>query len=150
LFHTRQLAYLLARLDELQEGDGTLLDHSMIAYGSGIHDGNAHNHDDFPVLLAGGGCGTLSPGRHIRYEKETPLNNLWVSMLNRMEITVEKLDDSTGALPNLFDPNAKPAPKPAPQVATVPKPIMCQPGELLLEDSCSNGQPGKEWFRITG
>ena len=102
LFHTSQLAYLLKRMDEAKEGDGTLLDHAMIAYGSGIHDGNAHNHEDLPVLLAGGGCGTLSPGRHLRFEKETPLNNLWVSMLDRMDIDVEKLGDSSGKLPGLL------------------------------------------------
>jgi len=100
-FHTRQLAYLLEKLNAVQEGDGTLLDHSMIAYGSGIHDGNAHNHDDLPLLLAGGGCGTLKTGRHLRFAAETPVSNLWVSMLNRMEISQEKLGDSTGTLPNL-------------------------------------------------
>ena len=150
LFHTKQLAYLLERLNQTPEGDGTLLDHSMIAYGSGIHDGNAHNHEDLPIILAGGGCGTLSPGRHIRFEKETPLNNLWLSMLNRMEITVEKLGDSTGTLPNLFDPNFKPSPRPMPKPATMPQPIMCQPGELLLDDSFENGAFSKDWFRITG
>ncbi|HBJ38920.1 MAG TPA: hypothetical protein DDZ51_30070 [Planctomycetaceae bacterium] len=102
LFHTTQLAYLLQRLDSITEGDGTLLDHSMIVYGSGIHDGNAHNHDDLPILLAGGGCGTLTSGRHIRYEKETPLNNLWLSMLDRLDISLEKLGDSTGKLPGLL------------------------------------------------
>lgn len=101
LFHTQQFAYLLSRLNEIQEGEGTLLDHSMIVYGSGIHDGNAHDHADLPIVLAGGGSGTLKPGRHIRYEKETPLNNLWMSMLNRMDVTVEKLGDSTGTLPDL-------------------------------------------------
>jgi hypothetical protein len=101
IFHTRQFAYLLSRLNAIQEGDGTLLDHSMIAYGSGIHDGNAHNHEDLPVLLAGAGCGTMSPGRHLRFKNETALSNLWLSMLNRMEITVEKLGDSSGALPSL-------------------------------------------------
>ncbi len=150
LFHTRQLAYLLERLNQTPEGDGTLLDHSMIAYGSGIHDGNAHNHEDLPIILAGGGCGTLSPGRHIRFEKETPLNNLWLSMLNRMEITVEKLGDSTGTLASLFDPNFKPSPRPMPKPATMPQPIMCRPGELLLEDSFENGAFSKDWFRITG
>ena len=150
LFHTKQLAYLLGRLNALQEGDGTLLDHAMIAYGSGIHDGNAHNHENLPILLAGGGCGTLSTGRHLRFKSETPLSNLWLSMLNRMEITVEKLGDSSGALPNLFDPNAKPAPKPVPKVAAFPKPIMCKPGELLLEDDFDSGKYGKQWFRITG
>jgi hypothetical protein len=148
-FHTKQLAYLLNRLDQVKEGDGTLLDHAMIAYGSALQDGNAHNNEDLPILLAGGGSGTISGGRHIRYEKETPLTNLWVSMLNRMEVSAAKLGDSTGALPNLFDPNHKPAPKPV-AVAVVPKPIMCKPGELLLEEHFDNGKFGKPWFRITG
>jgi hypothetical protein len=100
-FHTRQLAYLLEKMKSVPEGDGTLLDHAMVAYGSGNSDGNAHNHDNLPILLAGGGCGTLTSGRHIRYPKETPLNNLWVSLLNRMEIDVAQLGDSTGALAEL-------------------------------------------------
>jgi len=101
LFHVSQLAYLLEKLKATKEGDGNLLDHSMIAYGSGNSDGNAHNHDDLPILLAGGGCGTLSSGRHLRFPKETPLNNLWLSMLNRMDINIDRLGDSTGALVNL-------------------------------------------------
>lgn len=101
LFHTGHVAYLLKKLADTPEGDGSLLDHSMIAYGSGNSDGNAHNHDDLPILLAGGGCGTLKTGRHIRYPKETPLNNLWLSMLNRMEINVNQLGDSQGELPEL-------------------------------------------------
>ncbi len=100
-FHTSQLAYLLERLKSIREGEGTLLDHAMIAYGSGNSDGNAHNHDDLPILLAGGGCGSLQPGRHIRYPKETPLSNLWVSMLRRMEVDIQQLGDSTGGLPLL-------------------------------------------------
>ena len=150
LFHTKQLAYLLERMDEIQEGDGTLLDHSMIAYGSGIHDGNAHNHEDLPILLAGGGSGTLTPGRHVQFKKETPLNNLWMSMLNRMDVTVEKLGDSTGSLPELFDASAVPTPKPVPKVAAFPKPLMCTPAEVLVEDTYSNGKHSKDWFRITG
>lgn len=100
-FHTTQLAYLLQKLDSIQEGDGTLLDHCMIAYGSGNSDGNAHNHDDLPILVAGGGCGTIHTGRHVRYPKETPLNNLWLAMLDRMEIDLDKLGDSTGELAGL-------------------------------------------------
>jgi hypothetical protein len=100
-FHTTQLAYLLAKLKSIKEGDGTLLDHSMIAYGSGNSDGNAHNHDDLPILLAGRGCGTLKPGRHLKFAKETPLNNLWVSMLDRLNVKVAALGDSTGSLPKL-------------------------------------------------
>ncbi len=97
-FHTTQLAYLMERMKSVKEGDGTLLDHCMLVYGSGNSDGNAHNHDDLPVLLAGRGCGTITPGRHIVFPKETPLNNLWLSMLNRMEISVHQLGDSTGEL----------------------------------------------------
>ena len=70
-------------------------------------------------------------------------------MLNRMETTVEKLGDSTGALPNLFDANFKPAPKPAAKVIAL-KPIMCKAGELLLEDNFDSGKYAKDWFRITG
>jgi hypothetical protein len=106
LFHAEQLAYLLNRLRQTPEGDGNLLDHSMIAYGSGIHDGNAHNHENLPILLAGGGCGTISAGRHVRYPAETPLSNLWLAMLNRMDISAEKLGDSSGALPDLHEPGA--------------------------------------------
>lgn len=102
-FHTTQLAYLLKHLKSIPEGDGSLLDHCMIAYGSGNSDGNRHNHDDLPILLAGGACGTLKQGRHLRYpkESETPLNNLWVSMLDRVKAGVDILGDSTGRLPGL-------------------------------------------------
>ncbi len=100
-FHTTQLAYLLGRLKSVKEGDGTLLDHCMIAYGSGNSDGNAHNHDNLPLLLAGHGCGTLKQGRHLRYAPETPLNNLWLGMLNRMDLKIHQLGDSTGELKNL-------------------------------------------------
>ena len=101
IFHTQQLAYFLEKLDATAEGDGSLLDHSMILYGSGNADGNRHSHHDLPILLAGSGCGTLKTGRHIRYPKETPLNNLWMSMLNRMDVNLAKLGDSTGSLPDL-------------------------------------------------
>lgn len=100
-FHTRQLAYLLEKMRSVKEGDGTLLDHCMIAYGSGNSDGNRHNHDDLPILLAGGGCGTLSTGRHVKYANGTPLNNLWLSLLDRMEVSLDGLGDSTGKLPGL-------------------------------------------------
>jgi hypothetical protein len=101
VFHATQLAYLLERLKSVKEGDGNLLDHSMIVYGSGNGDGDRHNHDDLPILLAGKGCGTIKQGRHIVYSKEVPLNNLWVSMLNRMDIRDVQLGDSTGELKKL-------------------------------------------------
>jgi len=100
-FHVQQLAYLLTKLKSIKEGDGTLLDHCMIAYGSGNSDGNRHNHDDLPILVAGKGCGTIKTGRHIRFPKETPLNNLWLSLLDRMSVKMQTLGDSTGSLTSL-------------------------------------------------
>jgi len=102
-FHVTQLAYLLTKLKSIQEGDGTLLDHCMVAYGSGNSDGDRHNHDDLPILLAGRAGGTLKTGRHLRLprEKNTPLNNLWLSLLDRMSIKVDGLGDATGRLAGL-------------------------------------------------
>src|SRR5262249_1382048 len=100
-FHVKQLAYVLTKLKSIPEGDGTLLDHCMVAYGSGNSDGNAHNHDDLPLLVAGKAGGTLQTGRHVRFPKETPLNNLWLSLLERMDVRVPFLGDSTGALQGL-------------------------------------------------
>jgi hypothetical protein len=100
-FHITQLAYLLGKLQSVQEGEGTLLDNCMIVYGSGIGDGNRHNHDNLPVLLAGKGGGALQPGRHLRYPKETPLANLYLSLLDRIEAPTDSLGDSTGRLTDL-------------------------------------------------
>jgi hypothetical protein len=100
-FHTEQFAAFLTKLNSIREGEGTLLDNCMIVCGSGNSDGNRHNHDDLPILLAGKGGGTLATGRHIRYPKETPLTNLFLSMLDRMGAPVERLGDSTGRLPKL-------------------------------------------------
>ncbi len=100
-FHIEQLAYLLERLKGVKEGGGTLLDQSMIVYGSGISDGDKHNHDDLPILLAGRGGGAIRTGRHIKYPK-TPLNNLFLSMLDRVGVKdVERFGDSTGRLGGL-------------------------------------------------
>lgn len=101
-FHVTQLAYLLGKLKAIHEGEGTLLDHCMIAYGSGNSDGNRHNHDDLPILLAGGGGQSIRTGRHVSYPANTPLNNLWLSMLDRMSSSVESLGDSTGRLTDLL------------------------------------------------
>jgi hypothetical protein len=100
-FHVAQYAYLLEKLNSIKEGDGTLLDSCMIVYGSGIGDGNRHNHDNLPILLAGKGGGSLKTGRHVRYPKETPLTNLYVSMLDRMGARVEAFGDSKGPLTGL-------------------------------------------------
>jgi Protein of unknown function (DUF1552) len=100
-FHITQFAYLLEKMKAVQESEGTLLDNSMIVMGGGIGDGNRHNHDELPILLAGKGGGTLKPGRHIRYKKETPLANLYLGMLDRIGAPTEKLGDSTGKLESL-------------------------------------------------
>ena len=101
-FHVSQLSYLLQKLKAIPEGDGTLLDHCLIAYGSANSDGNAHNHDNLPIVLAGKGGGTVRTGRHLIYPKETPLSNLWLSMLERVDVKLPFLGDSTGALQNLM------------------------------------------------
>ena len=100
-FHVAQLAYILGKLKSIPEGDGTLLDHCMIVYGSGISDGNSHLHDDLPILLAGKANGTIKTGRHIHYANATPLTNLYVAMLDRMGVNVGGFGDSTGALNSL-------------------------------------------------
>ena len=101
LFHTQQLAYFLRRLKSVKEGSTTLLDQSMIVYGSGISDGDRHNHDDLPILLAGRGGGALRQGRHLKYSNNTPLMNLHLSLLDRIGAPTSKLGHSTGRLPGL-------------------------------------------------
>ena len=97
-FHMQQFAAFLERLKSIREGERTLLDNSMIVYGSGISDGDAHAHNDLPVILAGRGAGTLTPGRHVRFPKDTPMTNLYLSMLDRMGAKEQRFGDSTGKL----------------------------------------------------
>lgn len=101
-FHTEQLAYVLQKMTEIKEGSGTLLDNSMVIYGSGIGDGNRHNHDDLPILMAGRAGGSIQTGRHIQYESGTPMTNLYLSMLDRVGANVASLGDSNGRLANLI------------------------------------------------
>jgi len=101
-FHMEQVAYFLEKLDSIHEPDGTLLDNSMIVYGAGISDGDQHNHDNLPILLAGGGAGTIKQGMHRRYAQDTPLNNLFLSMLDRMGVHAETIGDSTGRITTLI------------------------------------------------
>ena len=98
-YHVKMLAYYLEKLRSTQDGDGSLLDHSLVLYGSSICDGNAHTHHDLPLVLVGGAAGQLKGGRHLRYPKETPMNNLLLTMLDKAKVPVpEKLGDSTGEL----------------------------------------------------
>ena len=100
-FHIEQFAYILKKMKSIKEGDGTLLDNSMIVYGSGIGDGNRHNHDDLPVLVAGRGGNTITPGRHIQVSPDTPMCNLFNSMLDRAGVPVDYFGDSTDRLHEL-------------------------------------------------
>lgn len=102
-FHLEQFAYFIGKLKSTPDGDGTLLDRVMVIYGSGLADGNRHTHNDLPVLLAGGGNGAVRSGRHVAYANETPLNNLYVAMLDHMGIPPEHIGDSTGELKHLTD-----------------------------------------------
>jgi hypothetical protein len=97
-YHVGLFADFLRKLNSIKEGDGTLLDSAMIMYGSGLSDGDRHNHDNLPILLAGRGGGTITAGRHRRFRRETPLTNLYVAMLDRMGVAVPSFSDSTGKL----------------------------------------------------
>ena len=96
-----EFAYFLGKLKSIKEGEGNLLDNSMILYGSAISDGNRHQHHDLPIVLAGRGGGSIQSGRHLVYKEETPLNNLFLSMVHRVGADVKELGDSTGPLKGL-------------------------------------------------
>jgi uncharacterized protein DUF1552 len=100
-FHVQILAGYLAKLKTTQDGDGTLLDHTLFVYGSAISDGNRHTHEDLPVLLAGRGNGSVKPGRHIVFPTGTPLTNLYMTMLDRAGVHPEYIGDSNGKLEGL-------------------------------------------------
>jgi len=96
--HVKLFAHLLERLKATADGDGNLLDHSLILYGSSLGDGNLHTHDDLPIVLVGGGAGQVKGNRHIVCPKDTPLNNLLLSMLEQAGVLAEQFGDSTGKL----------------------------------------------------
>jgi hypothetical protein len=97
-YHFQQFAYLVKKLAATPEGDGTMLDHTLLLYGTGISDSNTHFHDDLPIALIGGQAAGIKSGRYIRYPKGTPLANLHVTILDKLGVSVEKLGDSTGTL----------------------------------------------------
>jgi len=101
VYHMKQFAAWLEKLKSIKEGDSTLLDHAMIVYGAGLSDGNRHLHEDLPTLIAGTGGGTIKTGRRIVARRETPMCNLFLSMMGRMGVRMEHFGDSTGKLEGL-------------------------------------------------
>lgn len=100
-YHCQQFAYLVEKLAALPEGDGTMLDHTLLLYGTGISDSNTHFYDDLPIALVGGTKAGITGGRYVRYPKGTPLANLWVTILEKLGVPVETFGDSTGSLDRL-------------------------------------------------
>ena len=98
-FHTRTtLAYFLGKLSKTPDGDGSLLDHSVVLYGSGMSNSNQHDHDPLPILVAGGASGRLQGGRHIRTGKGTPLSNVHLALLDKLGVPLTAFGDSTNML----------------------------------------------------
>jgi hypothetical protein len=100
-YHVQQFAGWIEKLNSIKEGDGTLLDNSMIVYGAGLSDGNRHLHEDLPTLVAGRAGGKFQTGRSIIYRRETPMCNLFLTMMDRMGVPTEHFGDSTGPIQGL-------------------------------------------------
>lgn len=103
-FHVSLFAEFLAKLRDTREGNGTLLDHSLLLYGSGMGNPNVHDHDDLPILVAGGAAGRMRGGRHIRFERPTPLANLHLTLLDKVGVRIDSFADSRGKVDELFEP----------------------------------------------
>jgi len=101
-WHVEQYAYLLNRLHQMKEGDSTVLDNSMVLFASALSDGNSHNPHNLPLVLAGSAGGRINTGQHLVYSEDSPLANLYVSMLNAFGAPVERFADSTGPLAGLL------------------------------------------------
>jgi hypothetical protein len=97
-YHVELFTHFLRKLSETPDGDGSLLDRSMILYGSGLSDSNRHLHNALPIAVVGGGNGTLQGGRHVRFDAKTPLANLFLALLHRINVRPERFGDSTGPL----------------------------------------------------
>jgi hypothetical protein len=100
-YHMTLFAQFVEKLRSIPDGDGSLLDHVMMVYGCGMSDGNAHDPLNLPILLVGGGAGSLRSGRNIQFAKDTPLSNLHITMLDKFGLPIEKMYDSTGTLGEL-------------------------------------------------
>jgi hypothetical protein len=100
-YHMSLFAYFLQQLRNTPDGDGTLLDHSLMLYGSGLGDGDLHSPHDLEIVLAGSGCGTVKPGRYVRYKLDTPMMNLGLTLLDKLGAAVDGIGDSTGRLADI-------------------------------------------------
>src|SRR6056297_2396307 len=103
-YHVSLFADFLRKMQDTPEGDGTLLDHSLYMYGSGMGNPDTHDHANLPIVVAGGAAGNMRGGRHIRYDKPEPLANLHLTLLNKVGVPLETFSDSTGTVDELFDP----------------------------------------------
>ena len=103
-FHVSLFSEFVQKLKKTTDGNGSLLDHSLYLYGSGMGNPNVHDHTNLPTIVAGGGAGKMRGGRHIQYDKPTPLANLHLSLLNKVGVPVESFADSTGTVDELFEP----------------------------------------------
>jgi hypothetical protein len=103
-FHVSLFGYFLERLSSVADGDGSLLDHSVLMYGSGMGNPNIHDHVNLPIIVAGGGAGKIRGGRHIKYAEPTPLANLHLTLLDRVGVRLDSFADSTGKIDTLFSP----------------------------------------------
>lgn len=103
-FHVSLFAYFLERLKATPEGNGTLLDHSLLLYGSGIGNPNVHDHTNLPILVAGGAAGGMKGGRHLRYSEPVPLANLHLTLLDKVGVKIDSFADSNGKVTELFTP----------------------------------------------
>lgn len=103
-FHVSLFAEFLAKLKATPEGNGSLLDHSLYLYGSGIGNPNIHDHTNLPILVAGGAAGGMKGGRHLRYERPVPLANLHLSLLEKAGVPLDRFGDSNGHVADLFEP----------------------------------------------
>ena len=103
-FHVSLFAEYLEKLSNTPEGNGSLLDNSLLLYGSGIGNPNVHDHTNLPIIVAGGSSSGMKGNRHIRYEKPVPLANLHLSLLDKVGVKLDEFGDSTGKIDGLFDP----------------------------------------------
>jgi hypothetical protein len=102
-YHLEQFAYLVGKMKNTADGDGSLLDHSVLVHGSGLSDSNRHDHSNLPTLIAGNANGRIRTGRHLVFENNTPMSNLHLSLLDCVGVQAGKFGDATGRLEHVAD-----------------------------------------------